>query len=181
VLHIGQELSMVLPLLVSLAFAPPAHAQAEGLSAPPASIVEEPETEEFVLPGHHIEERRSTGAFVTGICMFSATYVTSAALGALTLLEQPGAWSLFLPVFGPLMYAGLHEPGPCGGSFVCPEPLVPFFSVALGLLQAVGALFFAVGLPTREVVVRDDAGLAALEVALDVTSDGASASLTGAL
>lgn len=167
-------------LVLSLALVSPVRAQAEGLSAPPPSMVSVQSETPFVLPGHHIEERRRTGLLVTGMSMFGGSYGTSVLLGAESIVDQPGAWSLFVPVFGPLMYAGLHDSEPCGGSIVCVDPLVPFISVALGLLQAVGALLVAVGLPTDEVVVPDDIGSVALDLGLDVTSDGASASLTGA-
>jgi hypothetical protein len=172
----------MLAVALSIALTSSVQAQADELAAPPPVGAASQGTR--VPPGHHLEERRSTGFFVTGSIMFGGSYLASVATGLVSLSEQPGAWSLFIPVVGPLMFVGLYEsePDPCGGPFLCvdPGPLMPILSVVLGLVQGVGAVFFAIGLPTREVLVRDDTGRVALDVGVDIASDGASATMNGA-
>lgn len=108
--------------------------------------------------GGHVGETRATSALVFGIALFSLSYVPSFAIAAES--SKTSDRGLYVPIAGPwIAFAQrptcveTNAPGPsqCIGDNV--EKLA---LVGSGTLQALGVLFFVMGLPSRTQVEWPD-------------------------
>jgi hypothetical protein len=118
------------------------------------------------IPGQgKVEERRKLSALVLGAIFFTMGYGPAFYVGATSTLKQDRL--LLLPALGPWLDVlarpkceSFNAPiDPCTG-----ETLAKAAIVTSGIVQALGAVLFAVGLPAQAVVVKDEARGAELVV-----------------
>jgi hypothetical protein len=112
-----------------------------------------------VVPGQgKVEERRKVGLLILGGLFFVMGYAPAFYVGATSTLKQDRV--LLLPILGPWIdllarpkcESGTAPVDPCIG-----ESLAKVAIGASGIVQAVGTVLFAVGLPAESAIVKNEA------------------------
>jgi hypothetical protein len=117
-----------------------------------------------------VETDRWIVPLVTGTLLLLMSYGPSVYFGATSSLKADRA--LLVPVLGPWIDLA-SRPGCTSDPRLpvdncTPESLTKVAIVASGLTQALGAVLFAVGLPSEAVLVKDDAPAPAKGAGVDV-------------
>ena len=92
--------------------------------------------------------------FVVGAAMFGGTYIASVAVADNS--DHPGAHKLYSPIGGP--WLALRDWGPCGGA-ECRVEKALLVGDAMAQLVGVGAMIYALLVPSHHKVVTRTAGL----------------------
>ena len=111
-----------------------------------------------VVPGQGtVEERRKVGLLILGGIFFVMGYAPSFYVGATSSLKEDRV--LLLPVLGPWIDLLSRPKCESGNEPIDPcitESLAKAAIVASGLVQAVGTVLFALGLPGEAVIVKNE-------------------------
>jgi len=117
--------------------------------------------EQPIPAGYHVEHRTRYGLAISGIALFAAVYLPTAAFAS------EGSLLLVVPVLGPLFAIPEETADNCqggveyGGCFLSDEILTAFL-IADAVVQAAGVVMAWRGLAGRDLLIRDQAPRTAL-------------------
>jgi hypothetical protein len=116
--------------------------------------------EQPIPAGHHVEHRTRYGLAISGIALFGAVYLPTAAFAG------EGSLLLVVPVLGPLLAIPTQTADNCpGGEYdYCffSDEIVTGFLIADAVVQAAGVVMALGGLAGRDLLIRDQAPRTAL-------------------